>query len=155
LTCIKAPDHGLAEPDPMSAHHFQLRLVAHYTGSENQVRKLVVEQLQHGAWEPFNLSVTSPGFSVLVYAIFSCQHLYLRINAMERGLVLDKAEGEIELEADDSWRIRRSHLRFAAITRSGQASEDDLEYIRARMGNCPASRNLLPIDDARTEVTIS
>ena len=67
------------------------RLVGHAGGVafelvEIDVADLDVEHMAGGQWEAFDLGVTSPGFEIFVYAVFACQHMYMRVNCAERGL---------------------------------------------------------------------
>ena len=41
----------------------------------------------------FDLNSGSAGFLIFVYAVLNCQHMYMRLNCAERGLLLDTAEG--------------------------------------------------------------
>jgi hypothetical protein len=137
---------------PMSARNFQMRLSCRYTEPENAVADLEVEVLADGQWESFNLNCETAGFLVFVYAILSCQHLYLRTNAAERGLLLESAQGAIELIASEDWEVQKLRIGFDVKLQSGRASGDDVSYIVARMKQCPVSRNLKAIPDSDTAV---
>lgn len=103
---------------------------------------LAVEYLEEGEWDEFELDVWTPGFLSFVYAILSCQHLYLRINAAERGLVLASGEGHITLTASHDWDIETLRIHFDLVLRSGRPGDGDVDYIVSRMKACPVSRNI-------------
>ncbi len=127
-----------------------MRFACRYRDSENSVAQLNVEHLVDNEWQVFDLNAESPGFSIFVYAILNCQHLYCRTNAAERGLVFERAQGEIALAADEDWRLQKVHVDVEAQLRTGQASDDDVAFIIERMKQCPVSRNLNEISDAKT-----
>lgn len=139
----------------MSAHTFNLRLDCQYEGEDNKVAGLNVEVLADGQWQPLRLDVGSPGFLLFVYTIFTCQHLYLRVNAAERGLLLESAAGTIEVGAGEDWMLEQLHVDFEVRLASGSPSADDVDYITGRMQQCPVSKNLkLPADSyARLKFT--
>lgn len=126
----------------MNDRHFHLKLDATYTDDKNEVDELNVEVLHDGEWEPVKLGIHSPGFLLYTNALFSCQHLYMRKNCAERDLVLASAHGELEVDARKNWEITAINVTFSANTRSGTASQDDLDYITERMRHCPVSTNL-------------
>jgi len=136
----------------MSKHKFNLRLSCHYEGDDNRVSDLAVEVLVDGEWQPLDLNVGSPGFLLFVYTMFTCQHMYLRTNAAERGLLLESAVGTIEVDAGEEWMLERLHLNFDARLASGSPSTDDVDYIAGRMQQCPVSKNLKLPDDSRTQL---
>ena len=102
------------------------------------------------AWQDFELDFGQPGFLIFVYAILNCQHLYMRTNAAERGLVLDSSLATIDVLADEEWRLRRLHIGFEAKLRSGSPSREDIDHIINRMQRCPVSTNLRDVKDMRT-----
>jgi uncharacterized OsmC-like protein len=139
----------------MTERSFQMRLFCRYAEPENAVADLKVEVLADGQWENFALNPGTAGFLVFVYAIFSCQHLYLRTNCAEQGLWLDSAEGAIELVASEDWQIQKLHIKFDIRLNSARPSGDDLNYIIERMKQCPVSRNLKLITDSETVVRLA
>ena len=139
----------------MSERHFQMRLSCRYQAPDNTVADLRVEHLEKGEWTPLDLSLGSPGFQVFVYAIFTCQHLYMRTNCAERGIALDSAQGRIHVIAGDDWIMDRLHVGFDARVRSGEPSEDDVEHIVRRMRQCPVSINLRQVADADTVLRLT
>ena len=136
----------------MSARSFQMRLSCRYTEPENASTDLEVEVLADGQWQNFDLNCETAGFLVFVYAILSCQHLYLRTNAAERGLLLGSARGAIELVASEDWDVQKLHIGFDVKLQSGRPSGDDVNYIVERMKQCPVSRNLKAVPDSDTAV---
>jgi uncharacterized OsmC-like protein len=129
----------------MPNRHFHLRLQARYqTGdnNDNVVTDLDVDNRVDGTWEALDLNLRTPGFLMYINALFSCQHLYMRANCGERGLLLDAAEGELKVEASEDWEILDIEVSFRARLKSGTPTEDALAYITERMHHCPVSTNL-------------
>ncbi len=127
----------------MSERVFEMRLQCAYTRPDNTVTDLQVQLLVEGEWKPLALNKGTAGFLIFTYAVFTCQHLYMRTNCAERGLLLNSATGAIRLVADEAWRMQRLHVSFDAVLESGRPDADDIEYITGRMGQCPVSKNLL------------
>ena len=125
----------------MSEHLFHLRLSCRYD-TDNKPVGLVVEALDNEQWQPLLLDTMTPGFLVYVYAIFTCQHLYLRTNSSERQLLLASATGEINVNADDEWTLQTVSIKFNVTLANGTAGREDVEYIISRMKQCPVSKNL-------------
>ena len=126
----------------MGNRYFHLRLTCTYKGDKNDVNDLAIEVLNDDKWETLDLSIRSPGFLQFVNALFSCQHLYMRINSAERGLILTSATGEIQVETGEFWDITNASITFHAKLKSGTPTEDDLDYITDRMTHCPVSTNI-------------
>ena len=138
----------------MANHEFRMRLSARYADSENAIADLVVEVLTDSGWKMLELDTRTAGFLLFVYTIFTCQHMYLRTNCAERGLVLESSTGTIELIADEDWKVRQLHVAFKAVLQSGVPGPDDTAYIAGRMEQCPVSRNLARIPDTRVELQL-
>ena len=138
----------------MSTRNFQMRMKCSYTGSGNDVASLNVEHMANGLWENFDLQVTSPGFEIFVYAIFTCQHMYMRVNCAERGLQLKTSEGSITVGADENWNVDALNVAFTATAASGTANQEDIEYIVSRMKQCPVSKNIREIPGAETSISL-
>jgi hypothetical protein len=138
----------------MANHEFRMRLFARYADSENAIADLEVEVLTESGWEMLDLDTRTAGFLLFVYTIFTCQHMYLRTNCAERGLVLESSTGTIELIADEDWKVRQLHVAFKAVLQSGVPGPDDTAYIAGRMEQCPVSRNLVRIPDASVELQL-
>jgi len=126
----------------MTERVFHQRLHCQYSQPDNAVAGFAVEHRTQDGWQPFELSFATPGFEAFVYAIFNCQHLYMRVNAAERGLLLASAEGSIEAIADEDWTLRKLQVRFEARLQSGNPSESHVADILDRMRHCPVSTNL-------------
>ena len=129
----------------MSKQRFHLRLDCTYETSENKVSVLEVEVFTEHGWAPLDLNETTPGFLIFVYAIFTCQHTYLRANGSENGLIFDSAEGDMKLEASEDWLLESIELAFNVKLKSGAASDEKTALIIERMKQCPVSKNL-PVD---------
>jgi hypothetical protein len=136
----------------MSEHEFQMRLFCRYQDSENSIKELLTQNLSEGDWRDFDLNPGQPGFLIFVYAILNCQHLYLRTNAAERGLLFDSANGFIDVCADQTWELQKVHVQFDVRLKSGKPLPEDVTHIIARMQHCPVSINLKDIPDSKTSV---
>ena len=136
----------------MTDRHFHLRLNCNYKTDKNDVTDLAVEIWLDDEWKTLHLSVNSPGFLLLVYGLFSCQHLYMRTNSAERNLILDSASGEMKLTAGELWNIKKIELDFKVKLKSGKPSDDDIDYIIDRMGHCPVSSNIPDDIDKKSTV---
>ena len=77
----------------MSTRQFEMRMQCQYSGSSNEIVNLSVDHKIDDQWEKFDLGITSAGFEVFVYAIFTCQHMYMRVNCAELGLQLGADRG--------------------------------------------------------------
>ena len=136
----------------MNDKNFHLRLSCNYETDKNDVTDLVVEIWTDDKWKTLHLSTKSPGFLLLVYGLFSCQHLYLRTNSAERNLILDSATGELKLTAGEFWNIQNVDITFNVKLKSGQPADDDIAYIIDRMGHCPVSSNIPADIDKKSAV---
>lgn len=125
----------------MNEHQFHFRMDCLYR-ADNEPDQLSVENYENGQWQPLRLDLATPGFLVYAYSIFTCQHLYLRANSSERGLQLASAKAEIKIHADPEWILRNVLVNFEVTLARGTAGREDIEYIIARMKQCPVSKNL-------------
>jgi uncharacterized OsmC-like protein len=137
----------------MSEFTFQMLLQCHYSGSKNNVDLLHVEHLVDADWQLLDLNTRTPGFDIFMYAILTCQHTYFRVNAAERGLILDSSEGLITVNANDHRSIEALHIDFTGRLNSGTVTDDSVEYIKQRMALCPVSINLKKIADSKTTLS--
>ena len=126
----------------MNERHFQMRLHGQYQEPENSIASLRVEIFAEEEWVVFDLNSGSAGFLIFVYAILNCQHMYMRLNCAERGLLLDTAEGYIHVTTTEDWLLSGLRVEFTAKLRAGAPQQDDPGYIVERMENCPVSRNI-------------
>jgi hypothetical protein len=136
----------------MGDRSFQMRLRCRYEEPNNAPADPRVENLENGEWRTFDLGLRAPGFLIFVYAIFNCQHLYLRTNAAERALVMEAASGFIDVLAAEDWSLRTLAVRFQVQLRSGKPTAEDVAYILERMKQCPVSRNVVEVSDSSTVV---
>ena len=134
----------------MSQHKFHLRLSCRYRDPDNTIDTLDVEVLTGDGWQPLELNPLSPGFLLFVYTLFHCQHTYLRLNCAERKLMLEAADGSIDVVASEAWELEQLHINFSGRLKSGSPVEGDIDYIVDRMQHCPVSMNLKPVDDSHT-----
>jgi hypothetical protein len=126
----------------MNERHFQMRLNGRYQEPENSIASLRVEIFGEEDWQVFDLNSGSAGFLIFVYSILNCQHMYMRLNCVERGLLLESAEGYIHVTTTEDWVVSDLRVELTAKLRSGSPTQSDLDYIVERMENCPVSRNL-------------
>jgi hypothetical protein len=126
----------------MNERHFQIRLHGMCQEPENSVASLRVEVFGDDDWQVFDLNSGSAGFLIFVYAVLNCQHMYMRLNCAERGLLLDSAEGYIHITTTEDWVINDLRVEFTGKLRAGKPTEADVNHIVERMENCPVSRNL-------------
>ena len=137
----------------MTERPFHLRLSCNYKTDKNDVTDLNVEIWVDDEWKKLHLSTKSPGFLLLVYGLFSCQHLYMRTNCAERNIILESASGELRLTADEFWNIQKVDISFNTKVKSGQPGDDDIAYITERMGHCPVSTNMPADIDKKSTLT--
>jgi hypothetical protein len=126
----------------MTTKQFHLRLNANYQGSENTLEDLSVEVFNEGEWEAVDLGIRSGGFFLFINGLFSCQHLYMRTNAAECDVQLKSASGELYIETDENWEIKAAEVSFVGKLKSGEVTDENLDYIIERMHHCPVSTNL-------------
>ena len=138
----------------MSERNFSMRLKSTYEGTTNTVASLEVEHEVEGEWQPLDPGLASPGFDIFVYAIFTCQHMYFRVNCAERGLVLNSADGSIVIGAAQDWNMETLQVHFSGQLGSGQASPEDIDYIVSRMQQCPVSKNIREVPVAKSTVIL-
>jgi len=139
----------------MTDRYFHLRLSCNYETDKNEVTNLHVEISIDNEWKSLHLSTKSPGFLLLVYGLFSCQHLYMRTNCAERNIVLKSATGELKLSAGEFWNIQKVEVTFNANLKSGKPSNDDITYIIERMGHCPVSTNIPDDIEKKSSITFN
>ncbi len=137
----------------MSDLTFHMRLSCNYTSTANNVDRLQVEHMVEDEWKILELNTHSPGFDIFMYSILTCQHMYFRLNAAERNLILDSSEGFITVCTDTHRNIDSLQVNFKGRLKSGNASEDDIAYIKERMTLCPVSTNLKDIADTETVIS--
>lgn len=60
-------------------------------------------------------SLSSWYAGLFVYAALACQHLYRRLNAVERQPVLDSVRGEMRMIITEDWNLQNSQASSEAI----------------------------------------
>ena len=138
----------------MSQHEFHLRLSCRYRDPDNTIDALDVEVLTEEGWQRLDLNPLSPGFLLFVYTMFHCQHTYMRLNCAERKLMLESAEGRIDVMASEAWEVEQLHIDFSGRLKSGRPAEGDTDDIIDRMQHCPVSMNLRSFSDSRTALRL-
>lgn len=125
----------------MDERTFHLRSRARYLGDDNDQAEIAFELEGDEGWSELSLGLSTPPFRAFVCAALLCQHAYLRMNANERDLLLDRVHGELWVMTED-WVVRELRAEFRATLHEGEPTDDDVEYISSRMRDCPVSRNL-------------
>ena len=136
----------------MSDHPFQLRASFDYSGGNNNIDQISAQVWSDNSWNSLEISNASPGFLIFVYAFLICQHTYFRANCNERDLLLDHSEVELELRADNDWRIQQVNVGIDAALRSGNPEQATIDYIEGRMRQCPVSVNIQEPPDYQIEL---
>ena len=140
----------------MSDRKWNLRMSCSYQGGKNSIASCQVEILgDDGAWKPLAIANDSPGFLIFVYSLLTCQHMYMYVNAAERGLLLASSQGTMELVATQGWMLTDLRVAFHGQLRSGTPSEADIADIEKRMNQCPVSRNIHTSGVHETRLTLS
>ena len=137
-----------------SEHVFNMRLSCVYAEPDNSVGSLGVEVLGKDGWEAFELGTGSAGFLIFVYAVFNCQHMYMRMNCAERALLLESASGTIDIRTNAHWVVQQMHVGFTGKLKSGTPGQADIDYIIDRMRHCPVSMNIREPADSRTTLAL-
>ena len=117
----------------MNKHIFNLRMKATYAASENEIDTLEVEVLDDNQWTTLDFNTRTPGFLIYVYSMFTCQHMFLRINGTERNLAYASSQGQILVETSADWFLEKVDVRFNVKLTAGEAGGDDIDYIVGRM----------------------
>lgn len=141
--------------EPVSEHVFHMRLSCDYADPDNSIASLGVEVRGKDGWEPFEPGTGTAGFLIFVYAIFNCQHMYMRLNCAERGLMLESANGTIKIRTNADWQMQQMHIGFTGQLKSGTPARADIDYIVDRMQHCPVSSNIREPADSKTTLALS
>jgi len=120
---------------------FEYRLESLHGESDNELLDVTCERLGDGGWAAYAVSMTGSPFATFVYAAFVCQLAYLRMNAAERGLALERVRGRLRMTTD-AWLVQSIEAEFWIRLRAGEPTDEDLAFIVERMQGCPVSRNL-------------
>ncbi len=137
----------------MADRNFHLRLNCDFESAKNNPKDLAVDVLVAHKWEAFKPCVETAGFLLFVYALFSCQLRYMRVNSAERNIALESSVGELELVAGEFWDVKKVFVSFKSVLKSGQPTADDIAYIKERMTHCPVSSNLPDSVDVHSDVS--
>lgn len=137
--------HPEPPPPPAGAEPtlrvFEYWLESHHGLQDNELVHVACERLVEEGWQPYTVEMTGPPFATFIYSAFACQLAYLRMNAAERGLAVDRVRGRLRMVTED-WVVQEIEAEFWIHARSGMATAEDLAYIEDRMRSCPVSRNL-------------
>lgn len=131
---------------------FDWRLTSLHEGDENVMTSLEVELMREQGWIRFEPRFDVSPYLVFLYSAFTCQLAYLRMNASERDLELERVTGECHM-VTEGWRVTAMDVEFTVDLRRGSPSLEDLDHLRARCLDCPVSRNL-DLDQKRTKVLV-
>lgn len=126
----------------MSHHPFQLRTLFDYSGDNNNIDQINAQVWSDSGWNSLEIDNSSPGFLIFVYSFLICQHTYFHANCSERGLLLDHSEVELDLRAGEDWKIQQVNVGIDAKLRGGSPNGATIDYIEARMRQCPVSVNI-------------
>lgn len=137
----------------MADRNFHLRLSCRFESGKNNQTNLIVEVLTADEWKEFKPGIETPGFLLFVYALFSCQLRYLRMNCAERNIVIVSTAGELELVAGEFWDVKSVIVRFKSVLISGSPTVDDIDYFKDRMRHCPVSTNLSDKVEMRHDIS--
>lgn len=137
----------------MADRNFHLRLSCGFESCKNNQTNLIVEVLTADEWKEFKPGIETPGFLLFVYALFSCQLRYLRMNCAERNIVIVSTAGELELVAGEFWDVKSVIVRFKSVLISGSPTVDDIDYFKDRMRHCPVSTNLSDKVEMRHDIS--
>ncbi|RLB55092.1 MAG: hypothetical protein DRJ42_07285 [Deltaproteobacteria bacterium] len=139
----------------VNTNNFKLRLTTTYADPDNSVASVSAEVHGLEGWKPLDLSTGTPGFLVFVYAVLACQHLYMRVNCAERGLMLESAVGTIDMETEADWLMTKMNVAYEGKLKSGAPTADDIAYVIGRMKQCPVSKNLKEPQESQTTLKLS
>ena len=136
----------------MSAHPFLLRASFGYSGENNNIDRISAQVWSDNDWNSLEINNASPGFLIFVYSFLICQHTYFHANCNERDLLLDHSEVELDLHADNDWKIQQLNVGIDATLRDGNPEQATIDYIEGRMRKCPVSVNMQEPPDYQIEL---
>lgn len=139
----------------MNERRFQMRLYCLYQEPDNSISDLRVELFADDEWQTFDLDTGTAGFLVFVYAVFNCQHMYMRLNCAERGLLIESASGHIDIVATEDWLVTKLRVWFEGRLKSGVPTAADVDHVIDRMEHCPVSLNLRAVPDSKTTLKLN
>lgn len=130
----------------MAIRRFHFRLNSKPGAPSAEAQPAAIDLLDaDGRWQPQRIDAATPGFRLYLIALLLCLHTATVMQSAELGLVLQEVQGELQAQVHDDWSLEAVEadlrLQFAgAIDEAGMTTA--LEQIRARMEQCPVSRNL-------------
>ena len=136
---------------------YEMRLVSSH-GADNEMIALDFElrrrdEEEWESWQAFVPTIHTSPFLNFLHSAFVCQLAYLKMNASERGVRLKHVHGACECETAD-FILTRFVTSFSIEPEGGEASGEDLGYLRERCLACPVSRNLSHVKDKDAVVTL-
>ena len=133
-----------------------MRLSCAYESEDNNPLNLTVETItQDKGWQPLDLNTLTPGFLIYVYSMFTCQHMFLRNKSKDKNVVLESAQGEIKVSANEDWHLEEVAIHFDATAASGELDIETIDYIIAGMKACPVSKNMPAGIEIKTSVNFN
>ena len=140
----------------MSDNNFHMRLSCAYETEDNNPVNLTVETItEDKGWQPLDLNTLTPGFLIYVYSMFACQHMFLRNKSKDKNVVLETAQGEIKVSANEDWYLQEVAIHFDATATSGEIDEETIDYIVSGMKACPVSKNMPAGIEIQTSVNFN
>lgn len=130
----------------MAVRQFRFRLNSKPGAPAAEAQPAAIDLLDgDGRWQPQRIDAATPGFRLYLIALLLCLHTAIVMQSAELGLALQEVQGELQAQVLDDWSLEavEADLRLqftGAIAEMGLATA--LEQIRARMEQCPVSRNL-------------
>ena len=130
----------------MTVRQFRFRLNSKPGAPAAEAQPAAIDLLDaDGCWQPQRIDAATPGFRLYLIALLLCLHTAIVMQSADLGLALQEVQGELQAQVLDDWSLEAVEadlrLRFAgSIAEGGLATA--LEQIRARMDQCPVSRNL-------------
>lgn len=137
----------------MSTLTFQMLQHTRYIGEKNNIDQIHVEHLVDDEWQQLEMDNYSHGFDSFMFALINCQQTYFRMNAAEYGLVLSSSDGFITVICDEHRRIDTLNVEIRGKLLKGEATQEMIDSITARMALCPVSINLMEFRENHTAVS--
>lgn len=132
---------------------FQMLQHSRYTGEDNKIDEIHVEHLVDDEWQKLEINNYSHGFDSFMFAIINCQQTFFRMNAAEYGLVLSSSEGFITVITNEHRSIETLNVEVKGKLIKGEATQDKIDSITARMKLCPVSINLKEFNDSHVNIS--
>lgn len=134
---------------------YEFRLVSSHEGPDNEMVSIAGQMRREGEdFAEFSLSENHSSFLNFLYCAFTCQLAYLRMNAAERSLEIASVNGRMHVVAD-AFVLNSVVAEFDVELRAGEATQEDVDYLRERCMACPVSRNLTHVAEKQTRVRVA